>query len=285
MSGIDDLSLNKQLQLLKEELKFSSPNIYGKWGLGNIWNLSINDLMKDIKTLETPYTYKTPSAIDLKYGDQYAKGKTTSFYGSNPKDTSTVRIYRGWPLMTLENRLAMEKAFKERSLKNAWYAINYDKNYKHLGPLTGKWWTNNPRTAYAIAGSGNKPGVLSWMDVKPKTLKNWWLKRPMEANAYLVPTNVIQSQARHIPIGVHAKDFSPELAKKVTEAKDYKRKSNVGKWFSNFKNWLKPNVQATAGAGMSMGSQSMSSPKIKGLGSAIDDPSNFYLNVNTGGLI
>jgi len=284
MGGIEDLSLNRQLQLLKEELKFSSPNVYGKWGLGNIWNLSINDLMKDIKTLETPYTYKTPSAIDLKYGDRYAKGKTTSFYGSNPKDSSSVRIYRGWPLMTEENRLSQAKALKKNALKNAWYAIQHE-NLKYSGPKTAQWWTNNPKTAHAIAGSGNKPGVLSWMDVKPKTLKKWYIKRPMEASVYMPPTNVIQSRARHIPIGVHAKDFSPELSKKVTEAKDYKRKSNVGKWFSDFKNWAKPNLKATAGAGMSMGSQSISSPKIKGLGSAVDDPSNFYLNVNTGGLI
>ena len=107
----------------------------------------------------------------------------------------------------------------------------------------------------------------------------------MEASVYMPPTNVIQSRARHIPIGVHAKDFSPELSKKVTEAKDYKRKSNVGKWFSDFKNWAKPHLKATSGAGMSMGSQSISSPKIKGLGVNLDNPADWYLNVNTGGLI
>ena len=270
-----------------EDLKFSnSPNIYGKWS--PYWTLSIDDLMKNYKTLDTPYTYIDPEKSNLKR--EYLKGTNTTFYG-NPSDSNKVRIYRGWPLMTLENRLSQEKAFKKHALNLPWNRIFDERTQKFKahpnfrGPLTGQWYTNNPKTAYSLAGSGNKPGVLSYLDVNPKNLKNWWIKRPMEGHAYLVPQNVIQSQSRHIPIGVPTKDFSSELTQRVSEARDYKRKSNAGKWFSNFTNWLKPKAKATAGAGISLGSQSMSSPKIKGLGSAIDNPSNFYLNVNTGGLI
>ena len=258
--------------------------------MGNIWELSMKDLMKDAKTIETPYAYKEPTAIDKQFGDRFAKGKTTTFYGSNPNDPSTVRIYRGWPLMTAENTLSGKKAFKKNALKNRLNRI-YDESTQKFkthpnfrGPLTGQYWTNQPSTAYSMAGKGMRQGGLSWMYVKPKTLKNWWMKRPMEGHVYVPPTNVIQSRAHHIPIGVPAKDFSQDLANKVRVAKDYKQKSSIGKAWTDFKNWVRPNIKATAGAGVAMGSNPMHSSKIKGLGSALDDPSNFYLNVNTGGL-
>ena len=59
---------------------------------------------------------------------------------------------------------------------------------------------------------------------------------------------------------------------------------NMTRW-QRFLKWARPNLRATAGAGMALGKNPMHSSKIKGMGSMLDDPSNFYLTMNAGGIV
>ena len=259
----------------QEKLPFS-PNRFGAVDQGGIWNIRTGDITRsNPTTINTPWFHRGSGVYNANTGSFdtiNTQGKTT-FYDTNPNKPGTVRIYRGDTGIYSPKETATYNALQRKQDVNqlkkfnqARYHMTNLKDYR--GPLTGQWWTASPSAAMSRASLYKQPGipgVFSYMDVKPSTLKKWVLPKPMPEPGFVVPQNVIKSQARKIPVNMQVRD-APSM-------------------FQRFLKWLRPNIKATAGAGFALGSNPMHSSKIKGLGSAIDDPSNFYLTMNAGGIV
>ena len=256
-----------------------SPNLAGSWNFPGTWNLPVENI----------YKYK-PKIIDIP-----GAGKT-HFWMNNPNKPDTVRLWRGEQIFdTPEDRIKEYKKTKLNAAKRNWYNIRQN-NYS--GPRTGQWFTNNPSPAlglgrgygYSQSFGHNKPSYLKYLDVKTKHLPKWYVPRPMDSGrVFIPPTNVINADARGILHNVRAWDpnvFSQEFIDDFKEQKRVRNLSLMGKFFNKIKSTMK----GSAGAGMvssrntSMGSGNVYSPKIKGMGSPLDDPANFYLAMNTGGI-
>ena len=254
----------------QEKLPFS-PNRFGAIDKGGIWNINPTSIIRsNPTTINTPWFKQGSGIFNPNTGSFNKTQATTTFSDPNPNKPGTVRIYRGdTGIYDQKETAKFDQLQRESDLrrlrkdKGARYNIKNLRNYK--GPLTGQWWTHNPVAAYSRASMHKIPGVFSYMDVKPRTLKNWQLKTPMPEPGFVVPQNVIKSQAKKIPVNMQVR--------------------NASSMVNRFLKWLRPNLRAAGGAGMALGKNPMHSSKIKGMGSMLDDPANFYLTMNAGGIV
>jgi len=272
-----------------------SPNLAGSWNLAHRWNVPLENIYK-----YEPKTINIPGVGN------------TNFYMNNTYKPDTVRLWRGEPWYeTVKDRVDDRNKRKALSLKHSGLEVHRAHNdlekfrSKYWGPKVGQWWSNQPTPAFGMAqspvtstrwnervgyASGNRPHHIKYMDVRPSNLANWFRRAPMDSGrVFVVPQNVIKSQSRGILTNIRADDPNVFSRAFIDNAKEQRRKSQLsfmGKFFERIKSAMK----GGAGAGMvtpnvSMGGGNVYSPKIKGMGSAIDDPSNFYLNLNAGGIV
>ena len=258
----------------QEKLPFS-PNRFGAIDKGGIWNINPTEIRRsNPTTINTPWFKKGSGVYNARTGafDQINTQAKTTFSAPNPNKPGTVRIYRGEGLHTpkeISRYSELQRKQDVNQLKKfnqARYHMTNLRDYR--GPLTGQWWTASPSAAMSRASlykQSGTTGVFSYMDVKPSTLKKWVLNKPMPEAGFVVPQNVIKSQAKKIPVNIQVR-AAPSI-------------------WQRFLKWARPNLRATAGAGMALGKNPMHSSKIKGMGNALEDPSNFYLNLNTGGIV
>jgi len=255
-----------------------SPNLLGEWQ-GNSWQLPLQNVYdSNVKTINIPDVGKT------------------SFWNNNPDKPDTVRLWRGEPFYdSKEDRIKDYNKRKAASLKNNSYSIR-NNNYK--GPMTGQWFTNNPapaigmgeRYGYSQHFGYDRPNYLRYLDVNPKHLSRWNLRRPMDSGrVFIPPTNVINSDARGILHNIRAHDnkvFSNQFVDEFQEKKRINNQSGLVKLWNNIKNSVRSSGGAAVGASRntSMGSNNVYSAKVKGMGSMIDDPNNHYLAMNAGGI-